>query len=541
MIPSPEQVHDIIQQTEGDLSAVPFAVLLHASAVAKRTAYLDILRGPLKKSIVFVDGAPVDCESNLLHETIGRVLVARQALSEEQYQSLLAKSVNDGLSFADVVMRDGVISASELYKLMQGNLAKKLLDGFSWSDGRFQVREEPVPKTNSSLHIKVPQLVITGVAKFSAQDEVNLAVSELVGKQLVLHPEPPYALDDLRLSIDQRRVLEMVKQGKRLDELAAEMTIPFDDITRLLYALAMLGIIVPLRWLPHELRKQAAPRKKRPVTTGVIVIPPGGGAAQPPESVAPSADAPDATLASPKRTYNVDAMRERLTVAYEGHRKKDAFELLGIVDESASQEDIEHAYLTFSRTFAPWRYEEAGLTELVEQAEDMFIAGGQAFGDLCDAERRNQLVVQRRNRRAQRHVQADPNQFAIQSELLDSETQFKRGIELTRAGNYREALEQLQFAHDFDPQNPLYRAELAYTRFMNDRGALNHSVRELREAIRIDKRCGIAYFYLGKLYTELSRYDEAEKALRKAMKILSPDRRPIEALKEMAARRKSRR
>ena len=76
-----------------------------------------------------------------------------------------------------------------------------------------------------------------------------------------------------------------------------------------------------------------------------------------------------------------------------------------------------------------------------------FIAGGQAFGELCNPETRNSLVARRSSAFAKH--QAIPvdarNAFAIKSNLLDSETQFKKGIKLMKAGQYADALEQLHF------------------------------------------------------------------------------------------------
>ena len=61
---------------------------------------------------------------------------------------------------------------------------------------------------------------------------------------------------------------------------------------------------------------------------------------------------------------------------------------------------------------------------------------------------------------------------------------------------------------------------------------------ELEEAVRIDPQCGLAWFYGGQLLGELERWDEAEEWLRRANKLLAPDRRPLEALRELATKRK---
>jgi tetratricopeptide (TPR) repeat protein len=106
------------------------------------------------------------------------------------------------------------------------------------------------------------------------------------------------------------------------------------------------------------------------------------------------------------------------------------------------------------------------------------------------------------------------------------------------AGNHKEALEQLEFAHDCDPQNGLYRAELAYCRYLREPDfAARKSLQELAEALRIDPNCGLAVYYTGKIHTDLGNADEAETFLRQSIKMMAPDRRPIQALKDLAAQK----
>ncbi|MEO1370324.1 MAG: DUF4388 domain-containing protein, partial [Acidobacteriota bacterium] len=154
---------------EGDLGETPFAVLLHAMAVHGRSGLLEIERGPLRKEIFIENGVPVDCRSNLLHETLSRFMVNQGHLTPEQCQEFLTKSTARGLQFGESLILDGVITASELYRLLQANLARKLLDGFTWRSGSFRVNSDP-PPVESALKVKVPQLVVTGISKFASDE-----------------------------------------------------------------------------------------------------------------------------------------------------------------------------------------------------------------------------------------------------------------------------------------------------------------------------------------------------------------------------------
>ena len=514
LIPNPDQLQAIAKLRHGDLAEIPFAVVLHALSIGERSVVLEIERKPMKKDIVLEKGVPVDCRSNLWHETLGRFMVSRGLLSEDDFQRCTNKSISLGLPFGETMILEGLITASELYKILQQNLAKKLLDGFTWRSGTFKVHAE-APKVSSPLKVRTPQLVVTGISKFALDEEVNAAVGPLVGKRLLVHPAPPYTLKEIYLTDQQRQLTRLLAGGKRIDELAAETTIPFDQIMRLLYSLAILGIVVPEEWLPAEALLTAA-----------------AGELEEPE--APAAAAPPAA-ADPARR------QDEVLEAYLKHRKQDAFELLGL-EESTTLEAIRERFLELSRRFAPWSFETAELAGLREKAEDLFVAGGMAFGELCDVERRNALIQRRANLRAQREKTPDADRFAIKSDLLDSERQFKKGKALMNAGRYREALVQLQFAYDCDPQNSIYRTELAYCKFLElPTAEAASSLTELKETTRIDPKFGLAVYYAGEIHRETGELDEAEEHLQRAIKMMAPDRRPIEALKALQAQRSKKR
>ena len=107
------------------------------------------------------------------------------------------------------------------------------------------------------------------------------------------------------------------------------------------------------------------------------------------------------------------------------------------------------------------------------------------------------------------------------------------------AGRYREARNQLQFAYDCDSQNALYRAELAYCKFLDVPAAeAERSLEELKATLRMDPKCGVAAYYMGMVQAELEMWEAGEQSLQKAIKLMMPDRRPIEGLKVLQEKQK---
>jgi Flp pilus assembly protein TadD len=217
------------------------------------------------------------------------------------------------------------------------------------------------------------------------------------------------------------------------------------------------------------------------------------------------------------------------------HRRKDAIELLGVDPENVTT-TAHLCYLKFAEKFAPWRYEE----ELAEQAREVFLAGARAYAHLCEPDRRNALIAERKHSTRSAPMAKITTQFKMETDLLDAQKQFEEGIQLAKADNFEKALNQLEFAADLDPQNPRYRSELAFCRFRLDPDAnARKALEELTEATRLDPQCGIALFYTGEILRNAGRLDEAEVFLKRSLKPMAPDRRPVEALRALNQERKA--
>jgi len=517
LIPTRDELLELSLRRQGNLREAPFGVLLQALAVHGRTLVLEVGRNQLAKTIVLEAGVPVDCRSNLVQDTLGGFLVAAGRLSEEDCHACLARAAAQGMPMGEALVERGLLTPVELFRALQQNLAKKLLDLFTWREGEFRLAADG-QRHESALKVRVPQLVVTGITRFAPREEVNAAVGPLVGRPLALHPAPPFPLGEIRLAPGQERLIEAIGRGARMDELAAATGLGLDEITRLVYALGVIGVVAPADQLP-----KSAP------------IPPAAPEARPGAHPA----APALSTVSTLSPSELEAIENELMKVYLAHRRQDAFDLLGVA-EGAAAADIDDRFLDFAARFAPARFAApalAPLAPLADKARELLLAGARAYGQLADREQRETLLFRRRTLREEARRPAAS--IAIKTDLLDPEAQYRKGRAALEAGKLREAIQLFAFASDCDPQNGLYRAELARCRFRQH--GSKQAVAELEEALRIDPRCALALLYLGEIQGELGDLDAAEASLQRAIRRMAPDRRPIEALKSLQAKRKKKR
>ncbi len=504
------ELDSVARTQEGDLSKIPFAVLLYALARARRTVSIQIRRGPLHKEIFLEDGVPVDCRSNLVHETLSRFMVSTGRLDEATAADAFRESVARSVRFGDVLLERELVTAEELIKILQQNLAHKLLDGFSWRDGSYRLTVSS-PDLDSPLKVNVVQLVLIGVSRFATQEQIDGSIAPLIGTPLAVNPKPVFSLEEIKLPPVHKPLMEALQaKAMRIDELASATGIAYQDLTRSLYALTLIELVVPADQVP------------KPVETK---------AAAPPQRKAEAAPAPPTR---PPATGVPEEVRSELMELILNHRRRDPFDLLG-VDPDRATTTAHLCFLTFAEKFAPWRYEE----NLAEKARDVFLAGARAYAHLCDPDRRSTLIKERKKVPASAPKATITNQFRVETDLLDAEKQFQEGVQLAKSGDLTRALNQLEFAADLNPQNALYRSEFAFCRFRLDPEAnAKAAAEELSEAIRLDPQCGLALYYTGEILRQVGRLDEAEVFLKRALKPMAPDRRPVDALRSLSQERK---
>ena len=92
---------DVLKLKDGALAETPFPLLLSALEAEERTCMLELKIRQLEKRILFEEGSPVSCTSNLLHELLGKFLVEKGKLTEPQYQEALTEASATGVNMDD--------------------------------------------------------------------------------------------------------------------------------------------------------------------------------------------------------------------------------------------------------------------------------------------------------------------------------------------------------------------------------------------------------------------------------------------------------
>jgi hypothetical protein len=514
MFPSPDR---ILAAREGSIAETPLPLLLQAIFAEGRTVTLELRLRGLEKRIQFEDGCPVACRSNLLHETLGKFLVAKGKLSEEEYQDALRGSVESGQRMGELLVSRRKLQPFELYKLMQANLALRILDAFRWSEATWKLLGES-EEAELALRMNPAQLVLTGCAGFVPFEVVASQLAFTDEQRFALVPRPPHALAELKLSPKEARLAQTLRRRPTFDEAMRESGLEVEETMRRLFALAALGIVDFAEAVPASSTSPAnatATATATPTPTPTSTAP----------ATAPDDDDPE--------------LRDSLVQAYLDHRTKDPFDLLGVKEDVAAAE-LRRTFLALADRHAPLRFRSA---DLKEKAAALLAARARAFGQLSDADQaalwRKRRAAAAERARASTARPSTTEQFRISTNLLDASTQYEEGLRRLAAGNARGALEQLQYAADIEPK-PLTRAHLAWARYLVDpERHARLALGELSEIARADPGCAKAHFFTGEIQRGQGAWAEAEEAFRRAHRADPSDRRAQELALEALRQRKA--
>lgn len=493
----------MLKAKSGTLAQTPLPLLMHALLVAEQSVTLELKLRNLEKRIVFENGVPVGCESNLLHETLGHSLVEKQKLTAEQHRQLLAESAASDRPLQTLLVEKQLVSGFELFKHLQASLGRTVLDAFRWVGATWRIL--PPEELDTPIRMNAVQLIYVGCMQLPlAALAAHLALED--AEQLAFLPDAPDVNDELKLAPRDARLIQGLKKRLTLGELSRLPGFTAEEVHRKLYALRVLEFIDSARDV------DAQPVRSRP---SQLVQP---LAAPPAASGLPFLDDDEATqnlLASELLSF----------------RGKDAFDLLGVTVDTQGA-PLQRAFLAKAAALSPLRFQNV---ETRGKAEVVFAAYARAFGALAD----HDTWQLHRDRRAARDAQRPEalkakraaEAFRIRTELLDADAQFEEGRKRLAAGNAKGAIEYLQQAIDIEPR-PRFSAWLAWASYQADpQHALEPSLAELARVCGQDPHCEEAWVWRGDLSMATSRHADAEDAYRKAYKLSPHNKRYVELIK----------
>jgi curved DNA-binding protein CbpA len=482
----------------GQLSENPLAELIREISIKNLSGRLKLQQNKVNVAVYFQSGKFLYAACNIRTLRLGEYLVKSQLVTAEDLR-YLGQTTKD-FDLAKTLTSEKRISPAQAQEHQVKQVSDILRLVLLWTEGSWEFDHRSHLNEKVNFTVDVPGLLIETARrlpfKFTASRLVNS--SELISPVI----NPPKLVNLLPTEVF---LLSRVDAPMALSDLVAISGLREPDALRVIYSLALVGLISRERWKSAfrgslaeagaEIQTAEAPVVEQPV------------AAEPED--------------------NVESFLNRLSTA-ESH-----YELLA-VESGATMSELKNAYYDIARKYHPDRFQ-GSADSILARVESAFARVAQAYDTLRDPGLRasydSKLDAQKRAARlaasapkASKTSDESEATGSVDDRLDDSaltteqraEIQFKEGFAALELGQRNIALGLLGSAARSVAHEPRYRAY--YGRAL----ALHESTRrlaeaELQAAVKLEPNNADYRIMLAELYRDLGftvrARSEAERAI----------------------------
>ncbi len=478
----------------GSLARQPFARILQRIYAGRMSGALLLTTGQTKKIIYTESGYPVAARSNVPTECLGQILLEQRMISAESLAESLRQMKTSKKRQGELLVEMGALSPYNLSRALVLQMEAKLLELFSWREGRFSFKKGEVAHDQPVRLERSPAaLILEGIRRFYDAERMHNVLAPCAGKYIMPSPDRRQRLQDITADPNEQRFIDSLDGSLKFEAALASTMIPTDRARLLLVAMAEAGMVAP------------------------SLIP----AARVPEE-APAAEDSQPHLASGGRSP------DDLAAILEVMNHQTHFEVLAL-NREATQAEVDVAYEVRAKDFHPDRFH-LRPEEVRVMAERIFERLEEAHAVLSDATARRRYVAQLDRSAPPKPPVNDESAQPGESPHVVAERVYFQGVAHLRARRYRDAAEAFRKATALAPGQASYRSALGWALYRQapaDARAVAAGLTELLGAVETDPKNPWSRVSLGRFYAETGMPDEAVRMFEEVLRV-SPGLSDIE-------------
>ncbi len=445
----------------------------------KQTGTLLIERQGVTKLVYIKDGNPVFVESNLRTETLGQYLVRKGKITPMDLEESLEELAQSDLHHGEIMVQGGMLDSPTLAQAFVEHHEEKLLNMFSWFDGRFEfIPGTDWPPTISILPLKPYRITFQGISRWYDSTLIGAWMGldeETAIRQIALPP----ADAGVRPIIPE--ILKRCATPQTVRKLSAKLQLSVNELLPLIYGMVIAG------WVTLDFSNIAD--------------------VSAPEFKSTLKEEPRAL--SPESEKVLDLLRRWIKEDFERLRSLNFYELFG-VKEDATEAEITRAHMERVSRYASHDIEDIDDKEVREKVQQIHSWLKLAFDTLRDPNLKK--LYSRREKKAETENKTKP-QIELERQLLVC----IRDLEME---NMQKAISGLTLASQMYPENRSVQGYLAWALFQQEKKTNSGKASKmLDEAILNDPSDHQLRFYRGQIAMYLNDWRKAERHFSQAVRL----------------------
>ncbi len=229
----------------GSLAEVSFVDIVVDAREAADEAILEVARSSGSRAFYFRDGKLVALVASHPAESFAAILVRRRKVQRSVAESIEQVAQTDGLTPAQVMLRDRMLPIPELVKEMNLWATLLLVETFGWQDADYRIMpfgvENAPPET--LLEVNLPAALMKGVFRKMDISEVRALLRPFHESRPRQAMPAPFAVVAFDLDAHQHRFWESLDGARTVAEILELPSLSPDDAARLLFVLHRTGML----------------------------------------------------------------------------------------------------------------------------------------------------------------------------------------------------------------------------------------------------------------------------------------------------------
>jgi len=367
---------------------------------------LHLESGKTIKEFYFINGLLCSSKSNLVSETLGRILLRRNIIDKEMYEKSLEIMKKINRRHGEVLKKLGMnITLEEALKMQ---IEERAIETFIWKDGEYIIKNTLPDNIGEELKTDVIAIILNGI-----MDKMDAGYFNSI-KSLIL--ERTFRRGDGMDDGNLRLGIKIPNEVKRLSEIGANgkdflsaLNLPEDVGIRVLYFLLITSCLI-------EIEEESAKKEQL--------------------------------------TDNEKSLLLELTTILQKLKNSDYFTILGI-PRNSDIATIKNVYFRLADQYHPDRFFGIGVKSIRNVAEEIFTIINEAFYTLKDEVRKKEYIDELEGVK-----EKDVEGKVI--ETVNAEIQFQKGEVLDKLGKLKEAIEHYRWAIKLNPKEQEYIGVLGW-------------------------------------------------------------------------------
>lgn len=228
----------------GNLQTVAFSDLLQLFSAGKKTGTVTIVRGNIRKELVFKDGNIITASSQDAEEDyLGQILLKSGRISKTDLQRVIYMHKTSGKRVGQVLVEMKLISREELGLYLKQQIEEVIYNLFSWKEGEFVFREGQLPTSREGLtELNTMNIIMEGTRRIDEWVEIQKVIPN-DNQVLCVTAQPQTKSDEVTLSLDEFRIIALIDGKRTLAEILESSPLGEFATSRAVYKLICAKLV----------------------------------------------------------------------------------------------------------------------------------------------------------------------------------------------------------------------------------------------------------------------------------------------------------